>query len=465
MHNKYSVEWHYLVAAFVLGCYTWFVLAVNAQTKGTVTPNFIPPFPVKLAGKSVNAGIVLDANWRWSRKIESMQNCFSGSWDPSVCTDPVQCSKNCALEGVSEEQYKNSYGITTQNGAVTLRYVTYGPYGRNVGSRVYVLDESKQNYLAFNPVGYEISFVADVSKLPCGLNGAVYLVEMPLDGGKNSLNSAGAPFGTGYGDAQCPTDIKYIRGWTNLNKTGACANEHDLFETNSQSYAFTLHPCSKSQVYPCTDAKSCGQQGFRYQGVCDKDGADYNPFRFGNKTVYGPGSQFQVDTTQPFEVITQFITDNWKPTGKLVEVRRVFKQKGKTVFGGSLTQKSVETTKIKFGESNDFARLGGMAAVEASLRRKHVFVMSLWDDNSSAQMRWLDSVYPVGSGKSSDMRGRCSPNDNRDVEGLRNQYASASVTYSQLQLRSLTPPKEFQDDPTGTVSPSKKWMCQSCQLV
>jgi hypothetical protein len=51
--------------------------------------------------------------------------------------------------------------------------------------------------------GQEFSFDVDVSKLPCGMNGALYLSEMKEDGGKSELNPGGAAYGTGYCDAQC----------------------------------------------------------------------------------------------------------------------------------------------------------------------------------------------------------------------------------------------------------------------
>jgi cellulose 1,4-beta-cellobiosidase len=51
------------------------------------------------------------------------------------------------------------------------------------------------------------------SQLPCGLNGALYFVAMDSDGGmaKFPTNKAGAKYGTGYCDAQCPQDIKFIK--------------------------------------------------------------------------------------------------------------------------------------------------------------------------------------------------------------------------------------------------------------
>lgn len=60
----------------------------------------------------------------------------------------------------------------------------------------------------------EFTFDVDVSNLPCGLNGALYFVKMDADGGLSeySGNSAGADYGTGYCDAQCPQDLKFIGG-------------------------------------------------------------------------------------------------------------------------------------------------------------------------------------------------------------------------------------------------------------
>lgn len=445
-------------------CIVLIPLLTTAQRKGSVTPNFIPSLPITSDSRVLSTGITLDANWRWLHKNNGYDNCFSNGWDASVCSDPVQCTKNCLLEGVDQQQYRNSYGISVDEGSksVTLRYVTQGPYGRNVGSRIYVLDESKEKYYGFDLLGKEISITVDISKLPCGLNGAVYLAEMPLDGGKNELNTAGAPYGTGYGDAQCPKDIKFIHGFSNLNNTGACSNEIDLWEANAYSAAFTLHPCSVPQVYGCGTAQTCGDGSFRYSGVCDKDGGDYNPYRFGIKTLYGKGSQFQVDSSKPFEMVTQFITEK----GKLVRIKRLYRQDGKTIEGGELTDSIIRNFKSTHGETDHYSKLGGLATIEASLRRKHVLVLSVWDDSSPAQMRWLDSTYPVGSTKTADVRGPCPVSDDRNVESLRARFAEASVTYGNIQVRSLT------SSPTQapTKKPTKKptqgiWKCSECLWV
>ena len=91
--------------------------------------------------------------------------------------------------------------------------MTKNDNGQNVGSRVYLM-ASDTKYRMFNLLNKEFTLDVDVSKLPCGLNGAVYFSEMDEDGGMSRFpgNKAGAKYGTGYCDSQCPTDIKFING-------------------------------------------------------------------------------------------------------------------------------------------------------------------------------------------------------------------------------------------------------------
>lgn len=48
--------------------------------------------------------------------------------------------------------------------------------------------------------------------------GALYFVQMDEDGGmaKYSTNKAGAKYGTGYCDAQCARDLKFVGGKANI---------------------------------------------------------------------------------------------------------------------------------------------------------------------------------------------------------------------------------------------------------
>jgi cellulose 1,4-beta-cellobiosidase len=116
------------------------------------------------------------------------------------------------------------------------------------------------DYYMFKLKNREFTFDVDVSNLPCGLNGALYFVEMLKDGGKSKFatNKAVAKYGTGYCDAQCPHDLKFIEGLANVKNWtpnpkdvnagtghyGTCCAEMDIWEANSVSQAYTAHPCS-----------------------------------------------------------------------------------------------------------------------------------------------------------------------------------------------------------------------------
>ena len=79
--------------------------------------------------------------------------------------------------------------------------------------------QDDSHYQMFNLKNQEFTFDVDMSNLPCGLNGALYFVEMDADGGmaRFPTNKAGAKYGTGYCDTQCPQDIKFINGEVSSN--------------------------------------------------------------------------------------------------------------------------------------------------------------------------------------------------------------------------------------------------------
>jgi cellulose 1,4-beta-cellobiosidase len=119
-----------------------------------------------------NSGkIVLDANWRWLHSTVNSTNCFTGNtWDATLCPDDVTCAANCALDGAD---YASIYGITTSGNSLRLDFVTTSTQ-KNVGSRVYLM-ANDTTYQQFNMLAQEFTFDVDVSQLPCGLNGALYM--------------------------------------------------------------------------------------------------------------------------------------------------------------------------------------------------------------------------------------------------------------------------------------------------
>ena len=66
----------------------------------------------------------------------------------------------------------------------------------------------------FKLLNQEFSVDVDVSRLPCGINGALYFTSMDADGGSSRFptNKAGAKYGTGYCDSKCPRNLKFIDG-------------------------------------------------------------------------------------------------------------------------------------------------------------------------------------------------------------------------------------------------------------
>ncbi|QSZ36300.1 hypothetical protein DSL72_007426 [Monilinia vaccinii-corymbosi] len=431
--------------------------AARAQQVGTNTAENHPALTVSQCTASgcttSSQSIVVDANWRWLHKTTGYTNCYTGNtWDNTICPDGVTCAANCALEGAD---YSQTYGITTSGNSLKLNFVTKGA-NVNVGSRTYLMAAgSTTQYQMLKLLGQEFTFDVDVSNLPCGLNGALYFAEMDADGGLSRFptNKAGAKYGTGYCDAQCPQDIKFINGVANsegwvpstsdvnagTGKYGSCCSEMDIWEANKISAAYTPHPCSVDQQTRC-NGTDCGI-GARYSSLCDADGCDFNSYRMGDTSFYGAG--LKVDTNKVLTVVTQFITNDGTTSGTLSEIRRFYVQNGVVVpnsqskitgvTGNSITDSFCAAQKTAFGDTNEFAKKGGLTTMSKALAKGMVLVMSIWDDHT-ADMLWLDAPYPASKSASAPgvTRGSCSASSGnpKDVEAT---SPGASVTYSNIR--------------------------------
>jgi len=432
---------------------------VYGQQVGTQTAETHPQLSSQTCTASgcttQQTSVVLDSNWRWTHTTTGTNNCYTGNeWDTTLCPDPVTCATNCAIDGAD---YPGTYGITTSGNALTLKFVTHGPFSTNIGSRVYLM-ESDTKYKMFKLKNREFTFDVDVSQLPCGLNGALYFVPMDADGGmsKHPGNKAGAKYGTGYCDAQCPHDMKFINGEANIldwkpnpndpnagtGRYGTCCFEMDIWECNSVASAYTAHDCTVTGQYRCNGTQCGDMPDNRYNGVCDKDGCDFNSWRMGVKNYFGPG--MTVDTSKPFTVVTQFVTADGTDSGSLAEIRRLYVQNGqviqnsKVTFPGiqgynSLSDNYCNDAKKLFGDRNDFETKGGMSAMGRTLDQGVVLVMSLWDDHE-VFMLWLDSDYPLDKPNTQPgvSRGPCPTSSGRpgDVES---QHPNANVKFSNIK--------------------------------
>lgn len=171
---------------------------------------------------------------------------------------------------------------------------------------------------------------------------------------------------------------------------GTCCPEMDIWEANDISTAYTPHPCDGLTQVSC-QGDACGgtYSADRYAGTCDPDGCDFNAYRQGNKTFYGPGSGFNVDTTKKVTVVTQFLTGT---NGKLSEIKRLYVQNGKVianaastisgVSGSSITADYCTKQKSVFGDEDSWGDHGGLSRMSDALAAPMVLVMSLWHDVS-----------------------------------------------------------------------------------
>jgi cellulose 1,4-beta-cellobiosidase len=190
--------------------------AAQAQQVGTNAAEKHPGMSWKSCSKggscqSKAGKVVLDANWRWLHTKGTTTNCYDGNdWKKSACKDNKDCAAKCALDGAD---YAGTYGVKAGGNSLALKFVTNGQYSKNIGSRLYLM-ESDTSYQMFSLLNKEFTFDVDMSNVGCGLNAALYFVSMDKDGGMSKFptNKAGAKYGTGYCDAQCPRDLKFING-------------------------------------------------------------------------------------------------------------------------------------------------------------------------------------------------------------------------------------------------------------
>ncbi|KAI1655218.1 glycoside hydrolase family 7 protein [Daldinia decipiens] len=393
-----------------------------------------------------NAEVTIDSNWRWLHTLEGTKNCYDGNKWTSECSTADDCATKCAIEGAD---YSKTYGASTSGDALTLKFLTKHEYGTNIGSRFYLMNGADK-YQTFNLLGNEFTFDVDLSTVDCGLNAALYFVAMEEDGGKASYpnNKAGAKYGTGYCDAQCARDLKFVggkanvEGWepsTNDNNAGvgpygACCAEIDVWESNSHSFAFTPHPCTTNEYHVC-EKDSCGgtYSEDRFAGKCDANGCDYNPYRMGNTDFYGKGKS--LDTSKKFTVVTQFAKD--KLTQFFVQDGKKIEIPGPKIDGfpatSDITPEYCTAEFGVFGDRDRFKEVGGFDQLNSALGLPMVLVMSIWDDHY-ANMLWLDSSYPPEkAGQPGGDRGDCAPDSGvpSDVEA---SIPNAKVVWSNIRF-------------------------------
>merc|ERR1711934_1102864 len=97
----------------------------------------------------------------------------------------------------------------------------------------------------------------------------------------------------------------------------------------------------------------------------------------GQQELFGPGSNFQVDSTQPITVTTQFITADGTDHGKLTEVKQFYTQNGKTIEHPSYTVNGKQHDTItddfcadwvaETKDGTNFLEKGGLGQIEKAI--------------------------------------------------------------------------------------------------
>ncbi|EPE27520.1 Concanavalin A-like lectins/glucanase [Glarea lozoyensis ATCC 20868] len=439
---------------------------VSGQSFATLQPEVHPLMrweSCSSAGCSKqNGSLVLDAEWRWIHEKNSYTTCFEdGHWlekgypNKTLCPDDATCTENCVLEGTEYQ----SMGIWPKNDAVTLKYYNYLDYSMSKGARLFMLRPDGKQYNLFKLLNKEISFEVDVSKLPCGISADVKFVAMDSNGGFNKFqgNTAGAAYGTGYCDASCPRDLRFINGQANVKNwtetpdspestvaqygfglRGSCCAQLDVFNGNSISSSFGLHPCN----FMTPNQHQCIGDGCNPDVSCDAEGCAFNTYRMGNTDFYGPGGK-GVDTTKPFTVVTQFPSTSDTDSGVafLKEMKRFYIQNGTRfpngrskideVPGNSITGPLCTKQKEVFSDVNDFDKFEGMSMIGEYLAQGMVMAIGIWDDRKTG-MAWLDGKLGEGKGA---LRGTC-PDPAANIHDLLNSLEGrrASVSFGKIRV-------------------------------
>ncbi|KAH6617507.1 concanavalin A-like lectin/glucanase domain-containing protein [Chaetomium tenue] len=328
--------------------------AVNGQLPGEgeeVHPKITTYRCTKAGGcKAKTNYVVLDALAHPVHQATNQYGC--GDWgqkpNATACPDKESCAKNCVMDPVSDY---STYGINTDGDSLRLQQLLNG---KLVSPRVYLLDETKRRYEMLSLTGNEFTFDVDATKLPCGMNSALYLSEMKADGAQSTLNPGGAYFGTGYCDAQC-----YVTPFINgIKGPYLCEGEE----------------CQK-------------------QGVCDKAGCAWNPYRVNVTDYYGAGEEFKVNSNKLVTVVTQFHANR---KGKLESIHRKYVQEGRVIESYVVDAPGLPSTDSMTDElcsvtgADAFMRLGAMQGMGDALTRGMVLALSIWWDEGG-NMNWLDA--------------------------------------------------------------------------
>ncbi|KAA1114754.1 hypothetical protein PGT21_021738 [Puccinia graminis f. sp. tritici] len=407
----------------------------------------------------IRMSVTLDADIRPLQVLQGMESCITDeekAWDRRYCADSERCAEQCSLGGV---KYKAVHGITTDDHTLKLRLFTHG---KLTESRVYLLADQK-HYQLFHLKNQQFSFEVDASKVPCGVHAALYFTSMKADGGLSRTNKAGAMYGTGYCDSQCPTALRFINGRANIEASGqpreqvfksmgACCPELDLWEGNGMVQAYGAHPCVFPSMTTC-EGEDCTSKG----GLCDHSGCGLASQRVDQNTFYGPNKT--IDTRHKFTVVTQFLTSNATTQGELVEIKQFYIQHGVLIKHrgiklpgqdsslNSITDAFCSIMSNTTGTGSAFRRTGGLEAMGRAMEKGLVLVMGLWTDEVTDSLGSIQKIPATRKNSLKRINQLVCPEETRTQPFIQKHHPHASVLFSNIKVGPITnfPYNDLQD--------------------
>lgn len=217
----------------------------------------------------------------------------------------------------------------------------------------------------------------------------------------------------------------------------------DIWEANSRSNHIAPHPCSIESIYECEGAEC------EADGVCDKNGCSWNPYRIGQPDYYGTSEDFDVDTMKPFTVVTQFPADS---DGKLTAINRLYVQEGEVIRAEVVNKEGLPEQNYMNDEfcdatgSTKFMELGAMTGMGDAMSRGMVLAFSIWWDEGG-NMSWLDGE--------ADGAGPCNATEG-NPETIVKIEPAPEVTFSNIRWGELN--STFTATPTNRTRISRaRW--------
>lgn len=114
--------------------------------------------------------------------------------------------------------------------------------------------------------------------------------------------------------------------------------------------------------------------------ICCSSGG-FNSYK-GDPNFYAPGGV--VDTSQPFEVVTQFLTSDNTSSGTLDEIRRIYVQNGVVIannrvpYGNNMTSDSINPAYCN-ATASTFVEAGGFPQFSENLAGGMTLIFSIWN--------------------------------------------------------------------------------------